>query len=272
MAEIVLKQAPVISHKLSEIGANVTTRLKELNLESLVATEDTVKALKSLRAELNKELKEFEDQRKAVKAAINAPFNEFESVYKAEISEKYDTAVNTLKLKIDSVELKLKEEKRNDIIAYFDELAAAESIDFVKFDNVGVEVNLSASVKSLKDACIAFIDRVKSDLALIDTQDYKAEILAEYKINLNVSKAITTIVDRKAREKAEDERLAKIEAEKAAYNVAYVAEQPKQPDVLQAPIVEEPKRTASFKVTGTESQLKALGQYMRDNGIIYSNI
>lgn len=272
MNKIVLKQAPVISHKLSEIGANVTARLDELNIENLVATEETVKALKNLRAELNKELKDYEEQRKAVKAAVNAPFNDFEAIYKAEISEKYNVAVNTLKSKIESVELKIKEEKRNDIVAYFDELTASENIDFVNFDNVGIEVNLSASVKSLKDACISFIDRVKSDLALIDTQEHKAEILAEYKTYLNVSKAIVTVTDRKAREKAEVEILAKIEAEKASYNVAYVAEQPKQPEVLQAPKADEPKRTAAFKVTGTECQLKALGQYMRENGLIYSNI
>ena len=57
--EIQLVQVPKIVHRLQEAGARVTERLKELGVESLVATEDTVKVLKELRAELNKELADF---------------------------------------------------------------------------------------------------------------------------------------------------------------------------------------------------------------------
>ncbi|MFW5753510.1 MAG: DUF1351 domain-containing protein, partial [Marinilabiliaceae bacterium] len=100
---IVLKQAPVIQHKLEEAGKQVTERIDSLNIDSLVATEETLKSLKDMRAQLNKELKEFEEQRKFVKQGVNKPYLEFESVYKEQISDKYTGAVDKLKEKIGSV-------------------------------------------------------------------------------------------------------------------------------------------------------------------------
>jgi hypothetical protein len=49
-----------------------------------------VKTLKDLRAELNKELAEFEGQRKTIKSAILKPYEELENICKIEISEKYN--------------------------------------------------------------------------------------------------------------------------------------------------------------------------------------
>ena len=61
--QITLTQSPIIKHDLLSIGANVTKRIDELNVENLVVTVDTIKSMKSLRAELNKEAKEFGDMR-----------------------------------------------------------------------------------------------------------------------------------------------------------------------------------------------------------------
>ncbi len=203
---IVLKQAPVIQHKLEEAGKQVTQRIDSLNIDSLVATDETLKSLKEMRAELNKELKEFEEQRKFVKQGVNKPYQEFEQVYKEQISDKYTGAVDKLKEKIGSVEMKLKEQKRNELIEYFDQYCASEKIDFLKFSNAGIEVNLSTSTKKYKEQIQEFIERVKSDLALIDSEEYAAEILVEYKKTLNASQAITNVRERKKAEAEEQER------------------------------------------------------------------
>jgi hypothetical protein len=205
--EIQLVQVPKIVHRLQEAGARVTERLKELGVESLVATEDTVKALKELRAELNKELTEFEAQRKWVKEGVLNPYNEFEAIYKAEISEKYKGAIDTLKTKIEAVENKVKAKKRDRVKLFFDELCTAEGLDFIPFDKVGLDINLSTSEKKYKDQCIEFVAKVQDDLNLIRTEEFQVEILAEYKKSLNAAQAITTVRDRKAAEKAEADRL-----------------------------------------------------------------
>ena len=75
MNEIKLIQAPIIKHELEVVGKSIDQRLEELNIEGQVATEETVQSLKKLRAELNSELKEYEEQRKTVKNAVLAPYN-----------------------------------------------------------------------------------------------------------------------------------------------------------------------------------------------------
>lgn len=206
MNEIKLVKAPEIAHKLQEVGANVTARLAELNIENQVATVDTVKSLKALRAELNKELTEFESQRKALKGAILNPYDEFEALYKVEISTKYSNAIELLREKINGVELHLKQEKRNILFDYFRELCSVEKIDFVSFEQLNLKVDLSTSEKKLKEEINAFVTKVQDDLKLIETQKAKSEILVEYKKTLNASAAITAVTERQEAIKQEAER------------------------------------------------------------------
>ena len=204
---IELVQNPVIKQNLKEVGKSVTERIEKLNINGQVATVDTVKALKDLRAQLNKELSEFESQRKFVKEGVMSPYNEFEDLYKTEISDKYKNAGNALKDKIAFVEDKIKAEKRYNVKEYFNELCQSESIDFVTFESVGLDINLSTTEKKYKEQCNEFISHIKDDLCLIDTQEFKAEIIVEYKLTLNASRAIKTIQDRKESERIENERI-----------------------------------------------------------------
>ncbi len=207
MNEIKLIQAPVIQYSLIEVGKNVAARIKELNIDNLVATEETIKALKELRAALNKELADYETQRKTIKEAVSHPYSEFETVFKSEITEKYKQAIDTLKDKIGAFEAKVKTEKKANVTRYFEELCVSEGIDFLTFEQTGLEINLSTSEKQYKDKCNDFVLKVKDDVNLINSTECPAEIMAEYKTTLNASKAITTVRERKQREKLEKERL-----------------------------------------------------------------
>lgn len=348
--EIKLVQIPIIQHALVEVGKTVSQRILELNLENLVATEDTVKALKQLRADLNKEATDFETQRKAIKSAINKPYDDFESVYKLEVIDKYKAAVELLKDKIAFVEDRIKSEKKENVILYFTELCAAERIDFLEFKHTGLDINLSTSEKAYKDKCNEFVSRVQNDVILINTMEYAAEMLTEYKRNgFNASLAIKTVKDRKDAENQEAERLRQQEVNRrqtalrglsmvwsdltrslhfaqdenifitltdvenlskdefqkrfvefevkitafrnsqqvsATKQATTPTEQQqttpaptptKTPEPLQAPTETKPQEpektfTAAFEVIGTMAQLKALGQYMKDNGLTYKNI
>lgn len=327
MSNIILKQLPVIIHTLQEVGEKVTERIEALNLDNEVATEETVKSLKKLRAELTKEANVFEGERKDVKSKIIEPYSEFETVYNTEIKDKYKTAVALLKTKIDAVETKIKDTKKANLIEYFDELCASENIDFVPFEKVGLKIDLSTTEKKLKEQCNEYILKVASELELIEMQEHKIEILAEYKQSLNVSASIKMIVDRKERERIEkariemeawgkrkralldlsviyhettntfefneniyvnadacraanDEEFAKIvedlRAEIVKFNEskAPVKETVKAAPISAPKVESKPERieTARFECKAPLAKLKALGQYMKDNGIIYTNI
>ena len=212
--QIELIQVPVIRHLLAEAGKKVSERISALNLENQVATEDTVKALKNLRAELNKELTDYEGQRKAIKEGILNPYNEFEGIYKSEIAEKYTAAISLLKDKIATVENQIKTEKKVKLERFFAEICAVEKIDFVRFNDAVPEINLSTSEKAYKEQINAFITKVIDDLNLINSEEFQAEILTEYKRTLSASAAITTVRARKEAEKREAERIRAAEIER----------------------------------------------------------
>lgn len=206
-AIIKLTQHPIIEHSLRETGASVTKRLNDLNIENQVATEDTVKTLKALRAELNKEAKEFESQRKAIKEKVLDPYTDFENIYKEEIISKYKGADEVLKVKINDFEMKIKTERKASLEEYFKELVDMEQIDWLTFDRLEININLSTSEKKYKEGILADVQKIVDDIALISEDKHSAEMMVEYKKTLNVAQSIRTVRERKEEERIERERL-----------------------------------------------------------------
>ena len=286
---IVVKQLPVIEQQLQVIKTEVTKKVEDAL--SLVCTEDTVKDVKKVRAELNKELTYWEDKRKQVKKEVFAPYSAFESVYKDCISNTYNKADKELKSKIDTVEKELKASKAREVLDYFNEyLNSVETAvgtplyEFVLFENANINVTLSASLKSLKEKAKDYIDRICADLNLISTQEHKDEIFYEYRNTLNVSTAITTVANRyKAIEEAkarEEERKAREQAIKENINkvdaVIEAAPEPMitQPEPVITPPVEveiedEEEYILTFKVTATKSKLRELKQFLENGNYKY---
>lgn len=274
MNEIIeIKQLPIIVEQLQTIKADVTARVDDAL--SLACTEETVKAVKQARSGLNKEFKDWEARRGEVKRAIMSPYEQFEAVYKDCITDVFKKADTELKDKIAEVENGVKERKATEVKAYFEEYAKSLNIGFLTFEAAGIKVNLSDSLKKLKEQAKAFIDRVSDDLNLIETQEHSTEILVEYKRSLNVSAAITAVVERHKAIEAEKEREAERqqleqqakEAEKAVDKIITVSEEP----VIKPPTVEEsdPVLTVAFKVTAPKSMLKELKTFLINGGYDY---
>ncbi len=276
---IVIEQLPIITERLQEIKAEVTAKVNAAM--SLVCTQDTLTAVKKARTDLNKDFNDFEKRRKEVKNAIMKPYNDFDAVYKDCITDVFKNADTKLKGKIDSVENELKGQRTADVKAYYDEYLASVGIDFLTFENAGINVTLSASLKSLKEQAKAFVDRVCDDLNLIGVQEHKDEILFLYKKAdgfsfLNASKSITFIAEKykaiEAEKAKEEERKTKAEAEKKAVEkVDIVVETltPPTAEYIAPPIEEEKILTVNFTVKGTLAQLKALKEFLNREGYDY---
>ena len=266
---IVVKQLPIIEQQLKTISEDIDKKVE--NATSMVCTEETVKTIKELRASLNKDYKEFEGKRKVVKEQILKPYNDFEEIYKKCISDKFRNADLILKGRVELVENELKAKKEQEVKDYFEEYKKANEIDFITYDQAKINVTLSASMKSLKEQAKLFIDQRVNDLELINTQEHKAEILVEYKENLNASLSITTVNNRfKAIEEEKKKEEQEKELQKYIINTAkdsdkYIDKQ----ENLQAPIVEEKIYTLKFSVKGTKAQLKELKKFLNDGGYIY---
>lgn len=219
---IKLEQKPVIIHRLEEIGKSVTERIAALNIENQVATEDSIGVLKRMRAELNSDAKAFEEQRKFVKDAVMQPYNDFEAIYKAEIIDKFKKADELLKSKIGDFEMLIKTDKRNNLISYFGELCEMCGNDWLTFERLEIDVNLSTSEKKYKEQILEAVTKVTDDLDLIQTETFAAEILVEYKKSLNAAQSITLIRNRKAAEKAEKERIIADRTSKRVASLQYM--------------------------------------------------
>lgn len=288
---IVVKQLPQIEEHLKELSLDVDKKVE--NAKNLVCTEENVTTIKQIRASLNKEFKEVENQRKIVKEQILAPYMQFEEIYKMYISDKYKSADNDLKVKIDSTENELKNIKEQEIKDYFEEYKKANNIDFVTYSQARINVTLSASRKSLKEQAKQFIDKIVDDLKLIDTQEHKTEILVEYKQSLNVSQAITSVTNRfkaieeekkrqeelkrkqleEAQRRADESTRAQTEATRQALeNFIPKSEEKVEEAILQAPVIEKKQEeilTLRFTVRGTRTKLKELKQFLESGGYDY---
>lgn len=250
---------------------------KVKNAKSLICTEESVKTIKQVRADLNKEFKELETQRKNVKEQILAPYMQFEEVYKTYISEKYKSADIDLKQKIESTENELKRQKEQEIKDYFEEYKTANEIDFVNYEQAKINVTLTASKKSLKEQVKMFIDKIRDDLQLIKIQECKEEILVEYKQNLNVSKSIQDVANRhkllEEEKKRQEEKLKELEEVSKLANANISNEIPSTAqEILAKPTVEEKQEeilTLKFTVKGTRSKLKELKKFLEEGGYDY---
>ncbi|VEI52662.1 DUF1351 domain-containing protein [Capnocytophaga sputigena] len=294
---ITLKQAPIIVYeKIKAVGQQIEAKIAELNLDNQLVTEDTLKSAKNTRTMLRKELDDFETQRKYIKEQVNAPYEAFEKAYKEYIKVHYDKADSTLKSKIDEVQNRLLDDKRGRIKEYFTELCQSQGIDFLIFERLPLNITLSASDKSLKEQVAGFVSEVLKSLQLIESlnepDEFKAEMLTEYKQTLDVTRAIQNAQYRKQQREAE---LARIEAQRVAAEQARLAAEARAREIapLQAPAqvtndvqpaapvqpepVQESTQTAqdynnevvqaTFTVAGTMKQLQALKQYIISNNI-----
>ena len=300
---ITLKQPPIIIYEqIKAVGQQIEAKIAELNLDNQLVTEDTLKSAKNTRATLRKELDDFETQRKYIKEQVNAPYEAFEKAYKEHIKVHYDKADSTLKSKIDEVQNRLISDKAMRIKDYFTEFCAAQGIDFLIFERLPLNITITKSDKSLKEEVAGFVSEVSKSIQLIeslsDPDEFKAEILTDYKQTLDITRAIQNAQYRRQQREAE---LARIEAQRVAAEQARLAAeararetaplqapaqvinevQPVPPMQPAAPVQPEPMQEATqvvqednsevvratFTVQGTKAQLKALKQYIISNNI-----
>lgn len=279
----VVEQLPKITEKIKEVGAELDKRLNDLNLDSLVCTEETRKSIKELRTKLGAELKDFENQRKAIKTKINEPYEMFNKAYEEEIKTKYQQADLTLKTKIDEVENGIKSKAKNLAVDFFDEYKKSKSViedNYLTFEEINLQIGLDALtekgalVKKIKDFIIEKVDNVERDINTIRTMKNSDEILVEYLKNKNLSLAIKEVNDRhfvleQVKRDYDIEREVKIQEEQAIEKVE---------EVLQAPIeeqttiddfeVQEELYEMTFKVKATLPRLKELKNYLIKEGYI----
>lgn len=253
---IVIKQLPIIEQMLDKMSIEIDKKIETaLNLVP-DKPDKMLSETKKIRAALNKDLNELEVARKNVKSEIMQPYLDFEKIYKEKISDKYKKADKILKDKIDTAETEIKDKRTANLKEYFEEYCVAENVTDINFEDMPLKINISGSDKSYRDKIKSWIDKVKQDLAVINTakdEQTRLEILIDYKRDFDVNRAILD----------HDKKLREIAKLKDAENVT--------PDEsLSAPVTTEDNKvyTMTFTVSGTKSKLRELKQYLIENKLI----
>jgi hypothetical protein len=256
-------RTPVISEALDSVTHQLNTVLA--TVEQLQANDSSLKQVKAIRAELAKQFQAMEQQRKAAKKQVMEPYLQAEAKYKAAVAEPYQEADKRLKAWVDNYQDGLKAAKEQELREYFEELCAVHGVDFLRFEDAGVAVDMAMArqneSRKTKEKLESFVLRVRADMNAIMDLDAAAEVLAEYRKLLDLPEAILTVKRRRAAvyqmaTLLEYGRIAQQETQKASEQLLAAAPE------LRDQLPQEDTYTITFTVTGTLPELKALKAYI----------
>lgn len=250
---------------------------KASHYEAMVYTDEQIKDAKADRANLNRLKKALNDERIRREKEYMESFN----VFKKQINEIIgiiDKPCGIIDSRIKEFEEAQKAEKFKEIEAYWHELLNADRIpEGISFASLYDEkwLNASVNMKSIRTAIDLKLAEIVESFSVIEKLPYFAFEAKEMYINtLDLSKAISEAhrlqaqAEKKATWEAEQEKR-KAEAEAAAIKSADI---PCTPYGVEHQPAEPAREWVKFQAFMTVDEAKALGQYMRNNGIQYKSI
>ena len=293
-----LKQLPdKIEFNYEEMKAEFSKKLVHYN--TLVVTEDSIRDAKTDKAALNKLKEAIDTRRKEIKKLYLLPYENLEKQCK-ELIAMIEAPIKSIDSQIAVFDQKLQDEKWEQITAYYNaevkelkELVPLEKIVSSKWKNK------TESLESVNNAIGDTLERIRGELETISTlhSPYEQQIKDVYLNDYNLSKALMEQKRLEERQKQieemerqkeerrkqaeEAERKRQEEQQRAAQNVSEPVIEAKKESPVQA-VTEDtpatptapitPKYSATFKVTGTQTQLQALAAFMKKYNINYEVI
>lgn len=264
-----IEQMPKVFSQLEKIGKYIDKQIKDI--DKLECTEENKQEVKKRRTEINKTLELLDDRRKYIKTKLLEPYEIFNKKYEEECKIKLSNASNLLKEKIDFIEETQKKEKEIELREFVKEHCKANNVEII-FEKIGLNITLSASMKSLKEQAKAFIEKVASDLKLIEMEEYSNEILFEYNNCMDYVEAKTKVLERhKQLEEIQKQQENRNEIEQKEEEIIEKVDEAIE---ITAPteIVEELDNTPSvyqFEVKATKEQIKKIIDFMKELGVEY---
>jgi len=255
-----------VEFNFDELQTELKTSLEKF--QNIVYTDETIPEAEKDRAGLNKFKDIIETERKRIKNLCLKPYNDFEAKVKI-LTGLIDEPILAIDTQVKTYEQKKKDAKKEEIEKFFND-NIGELAELLPLEKIFNEkwLNASVSIKSVFDEITQIIDKVKFDLKTI--KDLKSEweltLIDTYLNTLDIASALAekTRLEERKKQLEEQDKIQQAEVE----NVEAVS---REPEVLE--VQEEVKLyERKFWVKGTADQLRALGQYMKANGIQYGGI
>lgn len=266
----------------------LSIREKVQEYAAVVVTEDSIKDGKKFLADIRKEKKALDDERKAIKSQWMAPYEAFEKRAKQIIS-LYDEPVKVINDQLDDFEKQRRVMKRQEIEAAYDFVKGdlAEWLPLDRIYNPKWE-NATYSGKKVREDLEMIFDQMKVSISTIKSMksEFEEDALLVLKETGSLQSAIAEINElqnqkerfmERARQEAERERLEKERAEKElAEKQAFPKGTEKtdfngtveEPTILPVQEIPEPEapfapeRIFTVKVVVGENDYEALREFM----------
>ena len=265
---ISIEQMPKIFSQLEEVGKWVDEGIAKLNLQNLVCTEENKKEIKETRTNIRKISNTLETRRKEIKKQILEPYELFNQKYDELVKNKLDKIDNELGQAIEEIEINQRTEKIVQLRFFFENYVEEYHLkDIIKFEDVGLNITLSASVSSLKEQIKEFVEKVNNDINAINSCEDKEELLYEYKNNgFDYSKATIVVNERKkaleqAKQQLDTKQECNVKEQENVKKVEILVEEPVK--------IEEEKYTVAFEIVATREQILELKEWLKEKGIEY---
>lgn len=225
--------------------------------ETVIYTEDQVKAAKSDRAALNRLKKALNDERISQEKEYMQPFNAFKAQIN-EIISIIDRPIMAIDKQVKAFEEQQRKEKKEEIYSYWLSCDVPDGMqDAQTFEKMFDDKWLNASVpmKNIKDAINNKLEQARNELEIVrNFPNHALEAEVVYISTLDFSKAV-----------CEANRLAEMDKMMAAM----AAERAKAAEDKPA---EQPREWVAFQALLSTDEAKALGDYFKQNGIEYKAV
>ena len=255
-----------VEFNFDELKSELTNRL--LKYEGLTYSDSEIKDAKGDRATLNKFKTAIEDKRKEMKQKFLEPYESFEKRIK-ELVALVEKPIVEIDKQVKSFEQRVKDEKKSNIIELYNAnigdlgiLLTIAAIWDERWLNAGIKL------KEVEDTIKSKIEKVKTDLNVIDTlnTEFALQVKDHYLRTFDLSGAL-----------AEKARLEDQKAKLAAYKPAEVKPEPVQPIAPKVEAVSDTPKTPEiiqidFRVFATAIYLEGLKKYMVTNNIKFERI
>lgn len=221
-----------------ELKTELTEKIKMY--ETLVYTDEQVKAAKADKANLNKLKKALNDERIRLEKEYMEPFNDFKTKIN-ELINIIDKPVKIIDKQVKEFEEKKKQDKFENIKVMWSECTVPQGLEFDKIYDVKW-LNSSTSMKSIQESMNNAIERYNQDIVtLSNLPEFGFEATEVYKTTLDINKAIYEAQRMSQIAKAKAEREAELERER-------IAREEREREEAQASVIQEVEQTQEVTV------------------------
>jgi hypothetical protein len=305
MAEFMVKTdlAPVTTLVIEANWDEIKTELaaKVAAYEKMVVTPEGISAAKSDLAALRRVSKQIDEARLAWKREYMKPMDEFEAKCK-ELKTVVSGGIENLDGQIKGFEKQEQENKLRELESFFDEHMTADLDGYVDFEKIRAMnpkwVNKGYDIKAAQNDILMAISHVQNGIQALRgyPEEFRTALLDAFKERLDLADVMqkyARLMEIRANEMRREQERKKAEEQRkeaeAAQSREGAAETTQEPEreftrperketetaswLNEAAVIEAPSvKRVEFWVEITPEQGKALGAWLKSNGIRYGSV